>query len=313
VISSELFARAQPEVIRRVVRDLGPDRVHVAVTLRPLTSILSAQWQENVQAGNVRAYEPWLDDVFNHPTGDAATELWTLHRHDALIRRWAEVVGPDRVTAVVVDERDHGAVLRVFERLTGLREGTLVADRDLANRSLTLPEIEAIRALNEAFLAEGLGMPFFHRVIRMIAAAHMKTRVPPPDEARIETPRWALQRAGEVAAEMVAGIAASGVRVVGDLDSLTAIPPGGLADGATQDYRITPEIAASLAMGVVLASGLARRGTQAARAGGSGADRAYAPRPWAEPPELARVSTGQLAGVLAARTRAALARNLRRG
>ena len=39
-------------------------------------------------------------------------------------------------------------VLRAFEGLLGLRDGTLESHRDLANRSLTLPEVEAVRAFS---------------------------------------------------------------------------------------------------------------------------------------------------------------------
>src|SRR5258707_11168130 len=40
VLSSEFFCQADDATVRRVVTDLGGDRVHVVVTLRPLTRIL---------------------------------------------------------------------------------------------------------------------------------------------------------------------------------------------------------------------------------------------------------------------------------
>ena len=39
VVSSEFFAWASPEVIRRIVEELDPDRVRIAVTVRPLARI----------------------------------------------------------------------------------------------------------------------------------------------------------------------------------------------------------------------------------------------------------------------------------
>jgi hypothetical protein len=41
-------------------------------------------------------------------------------------------------------------------------------------------------------------------------------RTPSPDEARLATPQWALDRAAEIADEMVGRIEASGARIVGD-------------------------------------------------------------------------------------------------
>ena len=299
VLSSESFAGAEPEAIRRIVGDLDPSRVHVAVTLRPIARIIPSQWQQNVQAGSVVSYDAWLQRLFDPVPGRENRSFWHRQRHDQLIARWAEVVGPENVTVVVLDEHDHGMVLRTFERLVGLREGTLVAEPDLANRSLTLPEVEAIRAFNVAFKAEGLGTPLHVKVMLMGAAQHLKRQQPNPEWPRIDTPGWALERAGETAREMVDGIAASGVRVVGDLESLAVVPTSRLAGDRQPRVEVPPEIAASMAMGILVATGAARR----AKARGA--------LP-AEPLELARVPTYQVAGVLVRRARNAAVGRWRR-
>jgi hypothetical protein len=46
VVSSEFLAQASDAAACRVVSDLGGPRVHVVVTLRPLTRILPSQWQQ---------------------------------------------------------------------------------------------------------------------------------------------------------------------------------------------------------------------------------------------------------------------------
>ena len=269
ILSSEFLAHAQPDGIRRLVDDLDPARVRVAVTLRPLARILASQWQQTVQAGRTTSFDAWLDALFNRPEGKRGAAIWHRHRHDRLIARWAEVVGVDRVTVVVVDDRDHEQVLRAFEALLGLRPRTLELQSSLANRSLTVAEVEALRAFNEAYWAAKLGRPMHNDLVRLGAATHMKTRLPGPDEARIETPQWALDRAGEVAREMVAAIAASGVRVVGDLDRLTEVPVNGRgADARPVPVEAAPDVAASLSLGLVVAAGLARGARQAADAGG---------------------------------------------
>ena len=51
VLSSEFFCQADDATARRVVTDLGGNRVHVVVTLRSLTRILPSQWQQYVQNG----------------------------------------------------------------------------------------------------------------------------------------------------------------------------------------------------------------------------------------------------------------------
>ena len=61
MLSSEFFADApDDETVARVVEQLGGDRVHVLVTLRPLARIMPSQWQQYVQNGLRMDYEDWL-------------------------------------------------------------------------------------------------------------------------------------------------------------------------------------------------------------------------------------------------------------
>ena len=263
VISSEAFAQADGPQIRRIVDDLDPGRVHVVLTLRPLARILPSSWQQSIQTGSDSRYADWLATQLASDAAGGPRSFWYRHRHDRLIGRWAEVVGPERVTAIVLDDSDRSHVLRRFEGLTGLREGTLEERPDLTNRSLTAPEAEAVRAFNAAFRKAGLGARLHNRVINLGAGTRMKQRVPPPDWTRIETPAWAIERADAIAHEIVAGIAASGVRVVGDLDALQGVAgvpaPATPADPGPGDDRVPSEIAAELALGVLLAGGAAPR------------------------------------------------------
>ena len=292
VISSEFFAWAKPDVIRRVVEDLGGDRVHIAVTLRSLGRVMPSMWQQNIQSGAVGELDSWLRGLLERPPDKPRAPFWTLHRHDELIARWAEVVGPDRVTAIVVDDRDHQFVLRTFERLLGLRDGTLEAHRDLANRSLTLPEVEAVRAFNVAFKAEQLDRALHARVMRFGAAQQMKAREPSPDEPRVEMPSWALDHVDGIARSMVDAIAASGVRVVGDIELLTERVPSRADDAPIGVVPVPPVVAAAMTMGVLVSTGATRE-----------ASKVLGGYQVAEPVELVRIPTYQVMGVIAIRAR----------
>ena len=306
VISSEGFADADDDGIRTVVTDLGADRLHVIVTLRPLASILPSQWQQYVQGGMTLAYDEWLDLMFNQPQGKVSPSFWVRHRHEALVNRWADAAGGSNVTVIVADDLDRDRQLRLFEQLTGLREGTLVPETNLSNRSLTLPEIETVRAFNLAFRAEGLGTQLHTKVMRFGAAEHLKRRTPGADEPRIETPAWALERATEVAREIVEGIHASGVRVIGDLDSLAAPASAGVAKapkGAAIIDATWAEVGAEAAVGILLASGLARGPESKSRSDAAWPDGQIGttkapPRARVEPLELARISTPLLSLVV---------------
>ncbi len=304
IFSSEFFADALEPYIPRIVEDLGGPNVHVVVTLRPLAKILPSQWQQYVQSGLRMDFDPWLDAMYNQPPGPFMATFWRRHRHDELIARWADVVGPERVTVIAMDERDHDHLYRVFEQLLGLRTGTLAAEPDLANRSMTMPEIQAVRAFNNQFKDLKLGNALFHKVMHFTAATHMKLVEPKPEWPRIEVPQWALDRSSEVSAQMVAAIRASGVRVIGDLDGLARVQPSRLQGDVQPETCIPAEIAGRMAMGVLMASDLVRttpEGTVTASAG----------RKDVEPLELARIDTYRLAGYLVLRIKRAVLRRAR--
>ena len=146
-------------------------RVHVVLTLRPLARILPSSWQQSVQTGSDIAVRRLArDDRAQSDAAGGPRSFWYRHRHDRLIDRWAEVVGADHITAIVVDDSDRSHVLRVFEDLTGLRPGTLEERPDLTNRSLTTPEAEAVRAFNAAFRKAGLGVRLHNRVMHLGAS-----------------------------------------------------------------------------------------------------------------------------------------------
>ena len=270
VVSSEYFAHADADAIRRIVEDLDASRLHIVVTLRPLARIIPSMWQQNVQAGQRVSLERWLHGLFPEPPEASTASFWKLHRHDALIARWAEAVGRDRITAVVVDDRDHAHVLRVFERMLGLHEGTLQLQHDRTNRSLTLNEVEAVRAFNVRFKEAGLNRALHARVMRFGAAQHLKRRQPGPEEIGIQLPAWSIERIADAGAEITERIGTSGVRIVGDLDTLT--PPIGTPGGdgtaagagpgpqpASEPVPASPAIAASMAMGVLISAGVTQQ------------------------------------------------------
>lgn len=288
VVSSEFLAAARPDAIRRIADELDPSRVRIVVTVRPLARIIPSHWQQNVQAGAAWSLDAWIESLLTGNKANLDAGFWWLQRHDRLIERWVEVVGRARVTAVVVDDRDHGLVLRTFEGLLGLREGTLRPVHDLANRSLTAAEAEAIRAFNLAFRRAGGSLAVHSVVMRLGAALQMKRREPGPDEPRVALPAWAREPVARISAEIADGVVASGVRIVGDPALLRDVPePGETAPGSAAG--ITPSVAAAMAIGVLVSTGALR----ARAASGSGAV--------IDPDVLARVPTYQVGGTLAVR------------
>jgi hypothetical protein len=248
-----------------------------------------------VQGGVQIAYEEWLDAVLLHPDRGVTPSFWQRHRHDRLIGRWAEVVGRDRVFAVVADERDPLFVLRTFEALVGLPEQTLDLHEDRSNRSLTWPEIEVVRRIQAVLDELGVDGPLRQGLVLYGAAPAIRERVPLPGEPRIETPGWAVNEAVRIGTEMAERIAATGVHVVGDLARLANAPERRPA-APEPSPDAWPDIAAQAVRGVLRRSGVLPES----------ADSNASARP------LTRVSTRRLIGILARRIQRAATRRLAR-
>jgi len=283
VVSNEFLSEASPEAIRQIADDLDPARVQVVATLRPLDRILPSQWQQFVQAGATKPFDAWLDQALR-ASDSATSRVWIRHRHDLLLARWAAVVGPQRVTAIVLDEHDPQWVFRRVEELVGLRSESLTNATGMRNRSLTWPEIEAVRALNLACRADGLDRRQHYWLIERGACESMKERPPRADEQTVGLPAEAAERVLGIARTIVAGIQATGVHVVGDLDSL-ARPPRSRPAGSVAPGCIDPDVSAALSMGILESLDMIK--------GRGGA--------WAATPTLPGVPTARIIGAIGRR------------
>jgi hypothetical protein len=302
VISSERFATPNRKAIRRIIDELGVDRVHVIVTLRPLAKILPSQWQQYVQNGLMTPYLDWLRAIFDErgtsPTGD----FWARHDHARLIRRWSSVVGTDRTTVIVVDDEDHLMLMRSLEMLLDLPAGLLVPEGEQVNRSLTFGETEVIRLLNVEQAQRGWSAGDHRHFIRRGVVSGFKTRQPDRGEGIIETPRWAVERAKESATRSAEEIIRLGVRVVGDLGQLTRPPRVVVETDEDMSPALVPATAAAAGAVGAISAGLMSQATPDL----STADVDELARP------LGNISTVDLAGVLAGRMRERVRRPMNR-
>jgi len=172
---------------------------------------------------------------------------------------------------VMVDEQNKSAIYQAFETLLALQAGTLKAQNDTANRSMTAAEIELVRGLNEQFSEAGITRPLLYKMITRGTALYMKGRSIGPNEPKQQTPGWAVNRADLIGWESAAAIRALGVQVIGDLDALGGATPQG--DSAAQipplmdepanasgvARQVPEEVATRAAMGMLFASGAALR------------------------------------------------------
>ncbi len=155
LISSEWFASADQRAIERIVGDLGHETLQVVLAIRPLTSTLPSAWQQGLKLGSSLSLVDWLDIVLENPDHPRAQRVWMKHAYDAIAARWAEVVGKERVTVLIVDEHNPGSIFQDFARVLGIPEETLARAPKRTNPSLSAFEADVLAELNKIFFAQG--------------------------------------------------------------------------------------------------------------------------------------------------------------
>lgn len=222
IISSELLARTSQTRGRMLVEDLGGN-VHLVLTLRPLAAILPSRWQQSIQDEYRVGYAGWLEGVFGQESGQSTRpDFWLRYDLAGHLRRWGPVVGEKNITFVMLDPADRGMLLHSFEQLLGLPEDLLVPDSSLTNPSLPHPEIEMLAAFNRAFYTHGHTRTEYVRAVRGHSVRDFKADPEALRAGRIQTPRWAAERANAAAQAWIEAVRA-GYRGSGGL-GVPALP-----------------------------------------------------------------------------------------
>jgi hypothetical protein len=232
-ISAEAFAVSESLVIKQIVKDLGLGRLQVVITLRPLGKILPSQWQQDLHGAWLSVeFEEWLKKTLKDVGPikkigplQVPHQFWFRHRHDALLQRWIDAVGSDRITLVVADDQRKSSLLENFENLLSLNAGTLSSIGITRNQSMTLPEMQIMQRYSELLESSELGKQIvarsrYHKALRILR----KIRPENSNDAQLVIPAWSHERVSEIQHDMVERMRASGVAVVGVLDKLNWLP-----------------------------------------------------------------------------------------
>lgn len=256
LISHEFISESTLEQAARFADELG-ESLHVAITLRGFASLLPSSWQQYVKAGRRTGYRRWLRAILadGPPRGRAATHFYRRNDQGAIVRRWAGLVGPDRVVVVIADKSRPTQLTDGFEDLLGLPRGLLRAVEEggfANNRALSWPEAELIRQLNGVVRRPRLTWAEYDQLVRAGGITRLlDNRTPGPEEPAVRLPGWAANRATARAEAYATEIAASGCRVIGDLASLSAPVPSGPLPPPT---AVPTEVALEFTAGVVSAA-----------------------------------------------------------
>ncbi|MGA1159312.1 MAG: hypothetical protein ACO3UT_05860 [Candidatus Nanopelagicaceae bacterium] len=229
IISSEFFSELDSEKINKIKNDINNHEVQVLFTLRPLAKLLSSSYQQYLKYGLKADYEEWLHSVLDKPgESKLSPTFWRRHFHGQVISRWSEVFGPSNVTVLFVDESQPEFLFTEANKYLGLPEKTLQAQDRGLNRSMTTEEIALILEINRRFPKERnwneyqvfIRNGFIREITDNSKAASGKEK--------LLTPKWAIDIANNLARDSKNEILKSGVKIIGDIESLDSaeIPSG---------------------------------------------------------------------------------------
>ena len=229
VISSEFLSYAKPADVQRLVDSLPLDRLRIIVGVRDLAPVAMSSWQQDLKTGMyIHPLDRWMEDNFRRTTTESAVEdldrptFWDLSDAGAIVSRWTEAVGAERMYVVVMKDRDRAQLPSTFEQLLGVPSGTLASrEAKVANRSMTEVEAEFVRRVNRALKGK-LDWPEYTSLIRYGMVHHIvETRTPAAGEEKPVLPDWALAETAEANRNSAKTIADLGVHVIGDMADLT--------------------------------------------------------------------------------------------
>lgn len=136
VVSMEFLSTCTPREIEEIAAQFAPAELHVVLTVRDLTRVLAAQWQETIQNKAVWTWPDYSEQIIAHLESDgspsasasaaalaaarepndsaesfernrtvrrtAAGRFWRQHDVARIVGDWAAVTSPDRIHIVTV-------------------------------------------------------------------------------------------------------------------------------------------------------------------------------------------------------------------
>lgn len=219
LVSQESLAVAGPHQIRRLLDACGDREVHVIVTVRDLARQLPSSWQQLIKSGGTATYMRFVRQARAREQEGSDVGPWTHLNVLAVLARWSEAVGPERIHVVTVPPAGSPptALLERYCSVLGVDPDRMAPEETRGNVSLGRVQAELLRRVNSELPAEmrprqvygAVGKRFF---ATQILAAQTPSSIRVPAEFRA----WC----DEVADRQIKTIDSAGYLVTGPLADL---------------------------------------------------------------------------------------------
>jgi hypothetical protein len=188
VLSHEILAEATQDQVARMLQDLAPRDVHVVITVRDFSRIVSATWQERAKNREVEEWDQFLAEVGQGPSGEHP--FWKFQDAPRVVDLFAEHLPGDHIHVITVPpvHEDPNLLLRRFAEVVGFSLDDLTISDRPANQSIGALEIAVLQQVNRA--SEHLTWEQYARLVKnhvvkdILAARSGQLRVVLPETAR---------------------------------------------------------------------------------------------------------------------------------
>jgi hypothetical protein len=138
VYSQESLAAARTHQIDRLLGACGRREVHLVATVRDLARQLPSFWQEQVKAGGTTEFGPYLRRLRSLERRRSGGHPWIHLDPPAVLRRWSQAIGSDRVHVVTVPPPDspRTVLLERFASVLAVDPSRLQPEEGWSNASL---------------------------------------------------------------------------------------------------------------------------------------------------------------------------------
>jgi hypothetical protein len=245
---------ALAEVVDRAGLEL-----RVVLTLRNLASVVPSEWQQFLKHRLTLDYPTFLERVRDR-RGRWARHFWERQDVVAICERWTDVVGADRLVAIVTPDRsaDPQGLYRMFGEVVGFSPDRLNWPDRNVNASWGYVEAEVYRRVN---LALGDRLSHYERQYQPgVRWPFVQAVLPRDASARIPLPPEHLPWVRAVASEHRDFLRGGKIRVHGDVDALVPDPTAARELPALEDSDIAQAAVQTLANLAVFAARRRGRG-----------------------------------------------------
>ena len=274
VISQESLSAARPPQVRRFLEACEDREVHVIATVRDLARQLPSSWQQLLRGGGTTPYHRFLRRAKALEQEGSDQRPWTHLDLPAVLARWSEHVGPERIHVVTVPPMGSAptTLLRRYCSVLGVDPERMKTEETRVNTSLGRVQAELLRRVNSELPPElrprhvygDLGKRFFAGKV-LAAQEGSPIRLPPEFRGWCE----------EVTDRHIKTISAAGYVVTGTLEDLRCADAAIEKDAPPTEGEVGAVAVKALGHMLVLRSqaDLQRAGRREARAGGPGGGR----------------------------------------